>query len=146
MFLGRRPAYLSVRKVPSCSTLLWPVVTSPGDLWTMETWAPCPCVKICAVNHTNATWRLWRENAVSLFTATVRRSVCGCRPKTTSTCCNFLTSLVLTVFQSAVSHHKSHAPHYSRNSKCLSFSTSGFFSFAKNGEKSSLVALCKNLF
>lgn len=102
MFLGPHQA-LSARKVLLCSTLLWPMVTSPGNLWTMETWVPCPCVKICAVNHTNATWHLWRENVVSLFTATARRSVCGCRPKTTNTCYSFLISLVPTVFQSAVS-------------------------------------------
>lgn len=115
MFRGLHPALLSVRKVPSCLTPLWPMVTSPGNLWTMATWAPCLCVKICAVNHTRATWHLWRENAVSLSTATIRLSVCGCRLKTTSTCCNFPSSLVPTVFRTAVSLLKTHAPHYSRD-------------------------------
>ena len=104
MFLGPCMTQLGARKVQSSSTLRWPMAISLGNLWTTETWAPCLCVKICAVNHPSATWRLWRENVVSLFTVTARHSVCGCQPNTTNTCCNFLTSLMLTVFQSAVSH------------------------------------------
>ena len=111
MFRGLHPVFQSARKVPLCSTPRWPMVISRGNLWTMETWEPCRCVKICVVNHTRATLRLWREDAVSLSTVTARRSVCGCQPKTTSTCCNFPTSQVPTVFRTAVSCLKTLAVH-----------------------------------
>lgn len=130
MLCGHDPAPPSARKVPSCSTSLWPMVTSPGNLWTMGTWAPCPFVKICAVNHTSVTRHLWRENVVSLFIVTTRFSVCGCRPKTTNICCNFRTLIVSTVFQTAVSRLKSHARHYIQ-SGYLSSRTKNLWPFSR---------------
>lgn len=97
------PIFASVNTVLLCLTLPLLMVTSPGHLWIMGTWALCSLVKTCAVININAMWRLWRENVASLCIVTARLNASGCRPKITSSFCSFLTSLVSVVYRTVVS-------------------------------------------
>lgn len=98
MFFGFCLVLFSVRKVLLCLILFWLMVISLGNLWIMEIWVLCLCVKICVVSYMSVMWYLWWENVVFLFIVIVRCSVCGCWLKIINICCNCFILLVFIVF------------------------------------------------